>query len=307
MAKTVFITGASGCVGHYVVQRLLEETDLYLYLLLRDAAKLRLALPPHRGELLLGGLDSLENYSALLGQVHYGIHLAACWGGTDAEVYRVNVERLMTLVDLLSPQCDRLLYFSTASLLDQHNQLIPEAATLGTDYIRTKYAALTQLRQHPIYHKTTVAFPTLVFGGSPTQPYSHLSAGLRGVMAYAPLLRFVKAEGSLHFIHGYDIAQMVVPLLLSPPSQELVLGMPRQTVNQLVAEFCQFCRVSLGWQLDLSPWMIDTLIRLFRIQMAPWDYFCLQQRHFTYRAIAPEDLGLSARYPTLSHLLADVV
>ena len=40
MPKKVFITGASGCVGNYLIEMLLAKTDYELYLLVRDRNKL---------------------------------------------------------------------------------------------------------------------------------------------------------------------------------------------------------------------------------------------------------------------------
>ena len=44
MPKKVFITGASGCVGHYLIEELLAKTDYELYLLVRDRRKLQINL-----------------------------------------------------------------------------------------------------------------------------------------------------------------------------------------------------------------------------------------------------------------------
>jgi len=40
--------------------------------------------------------------------------------------------------------------------------------------------------------------------------------------------------------------------------------------------------------------------------MAEWDYFCLQQRHFTYDVVRPETFGLQSRYHQLKDLFAEV-
>ena len=37
----IFITGASGCIGHYLVETLIENTDHELFLMMRNPAKLR--------------------------------------------------------------------------------------------------------------------------------------------------------------------------------------------------------------------------------------------------------------------------
>jgi nucleoside-diphosphate-sugar epimerase len=39
--KKVFITGASGCIGHYLIEHLIQETDWELYLLIRNPEQLK--------------------------------------------------------------------------------------------------------------------------------------------------------------------------------------------------------------------------------------------------------------------------
>lgn len=40
--KRIFITGASGCIGHYITEALIQQTDHELFLLVRNPQKLRL-------------------------------------------------------------------------------------------------------------------------------------------------------------------------------------------------------------------------------------------------------------------------
>jgi hypothetical protein len=51
---------------------------------------------------------------------------------------------------------------------------------------------------------------------------------------------------------------------------------------------------------------VDTVIKLFRIEVAEWDRFCIAQRHFTYDVVSPETFGLVSKYPRLTNLLAEV-
>lgn len=41
-AKKIFITGASGCIGHYLVETLIQQTNHELYLLVRNRDKLKI-------------------------------------------------------------------------------------------------------------------------------------------------------------------------------------------------------------------------------------------------------------------------
>ncbi|MFM7577798.1 MAG: NAD(P)-dependent oxidoreductase, partial [Microcystaceae cyanobacterium] len=38
MSKRLFITGISGCIGHYLADLLIEQTDYELFLLVRNPA-----------------------------------------------------------------------------------------------------------------------------------------------------------------------------------------------------------------------------------------------------------------------------
>jgi nucleoside-diphosphate-sugar epimerase len=317
MPERIFITGASGCVGHYLVESLLEQTDWDLYLLLRNPAKLKVrATEEQRSRLniLAGTMQDMGKYQELLGTINYAVSTAACWGGTE-EVYSTNVDKTLELFSYLDPAvCDRAIYFSTASILDADNQLLPEAETIGPDYIRSKYICLQKLESSPISDRLITVFPTLVFGGDREYPKSHLSAGLAEVAAKVGLLRWLKADASFHFIHGKDIAQIVTHLLTQPISelksktfpQRLVLGMERMTANQAIAETSSFYGKSVGWQLGLNLPLIEVLIKLFNIKVGDWDYFCMQQRHFTYQVTRPESFGLTSQYPRLANLLQEL-
>jgi nucleoside-diphosphate-sugar epimerase len=315
MAKRVFITGASGCVGHYIVESLLHNTDYELFLLLRDRQKLRVDTKVRPGVTAIeGGMQDMAYFKELLPTMNYVISAAAAWGGT-VEVFETNVYRTIELFEALDPQvCERAIYFSTASILDDRNQILKEAETIGTDYIRSKHACLQKLEKTPISDRLITVFPTLVFGGDgKTKPYSHLSSGLKQVASYINLIKCLKADGSFHFVHGADIAQVITylltaeqPLLGDLFPTRLVLGAPRLTVNQAVREACDYLNKKVGWQIDLTPSLVNILIKVFNIKVAAWDMFCIKQRHFTYDVVNPESFGLTSKYPHIANLLAEM-
>jgi len=311
MAQQIFITGGSGCIGHYLVESLLDQTDWHLYLLLRNPQKLKVTYSSDRLTILQGSLHNIQEYRSIVEQMDYLVSTAACWGGEDT--YLINVEKTHALFSYLNPDiCQRAIYFSTASILDEQKNLLPEAGAIGTDYIRSKYLGLKEVESLPISSKLISVFPTIVFGGNGNdKPYSFISAGLHDVLKYMPYIRWLKTEGSFHFIHAFDIAQIVTQLLLqgyhdsgnTPP--RLVMGMPQISVNQAIAEICEFTGHHIWWQVEITPALINLVRWLFRLQMAEWDEFCLKQRHFVYDHIAPDSLGLTAKYPHLADILAD--
>lgn len=310
MPKKVFITGASGCVGHYLIEMLLAKTDYELYLLVRDRRKLQIDLRDRPNvHIIEDSMQNIGQHHDLLRTMEFVVSTAAGWGGEEAFV--VNRDKTIELFSMLDPQvCERAIYFSTASILDSHNQIIPEAGQIGTDYIASKHACLATLEGSSIRDRLISVFPTLVFGGAADKPYSHLSRGLKDILKYVPYVRFFKTNGSLHFIHAIDIAQIVTHLLTAPsvaPSPaRLVLGMQRLTVQDLITQFCEHLNLKVGWQLELTPFLVDTVIKLFRIEVAAWDRFCIAQRDFTYDVVSPETFGLASKYPRIANLLAEV-
>ncbi|HEY9851880.1 MAG TPA: NAD-dependent epimerase/dehydratase family protein [Leptolyngbyaceae cyanobacterium] len=308
--KRIFITGASGCVGHYLVETLIQETDHELFLLVRDPAKLRFDCNARPGiNVIKGDVRNIFRYSKLLKTVNYVIMAATAWGGLQQQVLDINIYKNLQLLNLLDPKvCEHIIYFSTASVLDRHNQILKEATELGTEYIRSKSDFLRQVSRLPIYKRMTILYPTLVVGGDDKHPYSHLSSGLPGVTKWIKLIRFFKADGSFHFIHAQDIARVVKYLVEHPPQEQqtrhFVLANPAMTVNQAVEEACAYLSQKISFQITLKPWLADLLIFLFKIEMSPWDRFCLNYRHFTYQnPVNPATFGLPVYCATLSDVM----
>jgi nucleoside-diphosphate-sugar epimerase len=257
--------------------------------------------------------------------INIAILAATSWGGKP-EVYQVNVDSTLKILKSLNLEtCEQVLYFSTASVLGRDNQPLKEAGEIGTDYIKSKYDCLQQILEKfggtetdtanfPLLQifdqlpPLRVLYPTLVFGGDTNKPVSHLSSGIPEVTKWINLIRWFKAEGSFHFIHGADIATVVEALIHQPKTsktvEHLVLGNEAITLNEAIEEVCDFYQKRRYFQLNLSPWLINFFIVLFRVQMADWDRFCLNYRHFTYQNIInPGRLNQLGYYPRLTDIL----
>jgi nucleoside-diphosphate-sugar epimerase len=308
--KRIFITGASGCIGHYIADALIRETDHELFLLLRDPGKLRFDYQMRPGiKILQGDMRSIAQYSDLLKEMDTAILTATSWGG-EQEAYEINVQKTEELIDLLDPDvCEQIIYFSTASILDQQNQPLAVAGQVqGQDYIRSKYLGFQKLQQSSMFGKMTVLFPTIVFGGNERFPKSPLTAGLGDVMRWVPLARFFKADASFHFIHGRDIAEVVRHFVDAPPapgaSRQFVLGNDRLTVDGLVRELCAYFNQRMYFQVSLTEAWVNFFIKVFRIQIGDWERFALHHRHFTHQNVVnPASFGRESFYPTLSSVL----
>ncbi|MBP0015082.1 MAG: NAD(P)-dependent oxidoreductase [Roseofilum sp. SBFL] len=318
--KRIFITGASGCIGHYIAESLIQKTGHDLFLLVRKPEKLQFDYQARSGITILeGDLREIGQYNDLLSTVDGAILAATAWGG-PREVFDINVVKTIQLIKALDPNvCNQVIYFSTASILGQDNQLLPQAGQLGTDYIRSKYDCYQQLSKLTSAPPISIVFPTLVFGGDENKPYSHLSSGLSEIPKWINLARFFSADGSFHFLHAYDIAQVITHLvdhtLPSDPNESfafahhLVLGNPVLSVDEGIAQICQFLQKKIYFRIPLSVALADTLIGILRligvkIQMGAWDQFCMRYRHFRYQnPVSPETLGLTTYCSTLSDLL----
>ncbi|MEI6380465.1 MAG: NAD(P)-dependent oxidoreductase [Cyanobacteriota bacterium ELA615] len=304
----IFITGASGCIGHYVTEKLIQQSDHELFLLVRNPDRLKFDVHARSGiHLLKGDLDKIEEYAELLATMEVAILLATSWGGEE-ESYQININKTLSLLNSLDPNiCQKVIYFSTASILGQDNQPLQEAGELGTLYVRTKYLCYSRLNELAIAPKITTIFPTLVFGGDGNKPYSHISGGLPDILKLINLIRFFKADGSFHFIHSEDIARVVKFLVDHPQEyggEKVVLGNQPTTVDQAVEQICQALGKKIYFRIPLSFGLANFFIVLFRLKMEPWDRFCLDYRHFTYNPITtPETLGLENYAPKVKDLL----
>lgn len=311
MPRRIFITGGSGCVGHYLAETLIEQTADELFFLLRQPEKLSVAVRRHpRVHVLVGSLPEIGPYEHLLPTMDAAILLATQWGGEGT--FAVNVTGNLRILGALDPQrCQQVIYFSTASLLDRQLRLLPEAKTLGTEYIRSKYACYAALAELPIYPRLTVLFPTLIFGGEPGKPYSHTATALEQLPRWLRWLRWFQVEACFHFIHAQDIAQVVRYLLDHPPNgfRQLVLGNEMVWFNQALQELCDYFSIPLPpWRLNLTPARVELALKLapwLGVQLLPWDRFCARYRYFCYEQVwNPARLGLPSRCRTLTELLA---
>ncbi|NJR69987.1 MAG: NAD(P)-dependent oxidoreductase [Synechococcales cyanobacterium CRU_2_2] len=342
-AKRILITGASGCIGHYFTEQLIQTTDHELFILVRDPAKLQFDSKARPGiELLTADLREISQFDALLKTIQVAILAATSWGGIQ-EAYEINVTQTLALIQALDPSvCEQVLYFSTESILAQNNQLLPEAGELGTDYIRTKYQcfrALEKLNLELNLDKIppiTALFPTFVFGGDANKPYSHLTSGFPEVLRWIGLIRFLTTDASFHFMHGYDIAQVVCHCVDQPevarrfadgvtgdsvtggddaidrgnlpnsarPIAKIILGNAPITLDETIQEVCDYFGKRIYLRFPIKLWLAEFLIRVFRIQVGDWDRFCLRYRHFVHQnPVSPRLLGLVPYAGTLTDIL----
>ncbi|WP_310483913.1 NAD(P)-dependent oxidoreductase [Chamaesiphon sp. VAR_48_metabat_403] len=312
----ILVTGASGCVGHYISETLIQNTDHELFLFVRNPAKLQVDIKARPGiHVVTADMMEIEKQAELLKTINVAVLTAAGWGGQEA--FDINYTKTHILFDLLDPQvCQQVIYFSTESVLDRQDKLLPEAGKIGTDYIMSKYQCLDKLIQaqnapdsaQHIASKVTAVFPSLVFGGDDTKPYSFLSADLTNIAKYAGILQWFSADGSFHFIHGKDIAEVVRHLIAHPKladkfDRRIVLGNQKVNAAAGIKEICAYFGKRSPFQIPLSIDLAKFFIKIFKIQMADWDMFCLNNRHFSHaNPVSPATFGLPGYAPTITDI-----
>ncbi|MDB9460753.1 NAD(P)-dependent oxidoreductase [Dolichospermum circinale CS-1225] len=306
--KRILVTGASGCIGHYISEALIQNTNHELYLLVRNPNKLQVDTTVRPGiTILQGDMQEIGKFSNLLKTIDIAVLTATSWGGEG--IFDINVFKTLELMNLLNPEkCEQVIYFSTASVLNYDNQPLKQAGEIGTDYIRSKYDCLHQIEKLAIFPKITTVFPTLVLGGDDQKPYSHLTSGIPKVTNYINIIRFLQADASFHFIHGRDIATIIQYLIDYPPQpgdpRRFVLGQSSLTVNQAIEQVCAYFNKKIYFRIPLSLGLANLIIVLFRIQMAAWDRFCMNYRHFNYaNAINPNSFNLPNYCATMTDVL----
>ncbi|MHC5725815.1 MAG: NAD-dependent epimerase/dehydratase family protein, partial [Nostoc sp.] len=120
--KRILVTGASGCIGHYLTETLIKETDHELYLLVRNPSKLQVDTKARSGiNVLQGDMQNIRQFADLLSTIDTAVLTATAWGGD--QTFDINVVKTIELLELLDPErCQQVIYFSTASVLDRYNQ-----------------------------------------------------------------------------------------------------------------------------------------------------------------------------------------
>jgi len=317
--EIILITGASGCVGQYIANWLIENSSSELFLWVRDPKKITsINLENPRIKILIGDLRQSNKFKKEISEVNRVIHTATAWGDPK-RAKEVNIDAVKNLLNLLNPSnIKQIIYFSTASVLDRNLKLLPEAFTYGTEYIQTKAQCLRDLESHKLATKIIAVFPTLVFGGrldgKSKFPTSYLTGGLRDALKWIWLARWIKLFSRFHFIHAADIAFICgylatsnykpVQPVTSTKIRKLVLGQPYISIDVVIQTLLKFKGMRKVPQIPLWTWLIELLTMFLPIQITNWDRFSLRQKHFIHEPVtSPETFGGISYAKTLSQVL----
>jgi nucleoside-diphosphate-sugar epimerase len=306
--ERVFVTGATGSVGQYVVDELVSA-GCEVNSLVRPGA--RLTAPAIGPGILVrheGVLESIRAHADAIRGCDVLVHLAAAWDDSP-RAFEINVDRTLDLVGYCDPaRCRRIVVFSTASIIGRNNELLAAAREHGTAYVRSKYEAYCRLDALPLRDRLVMVFPTLVFGGAPGRRESHVTREIRRARRYLWLARVLGAPGAFHFIHARDAAA-VVQHLIGPDVlvRDVVLGQPAVSFDDALEAIC----LVMGWRrrawFRLTPNRVLLACRLLGVRLSPWDRYSIEHPAFTHRVTRPEDVGLSSAYPTLTSVLLEAL
>jgi nucleoside-diphosphate-sugar epimerase len=302
----VFITGITGSVGHYVFDVLAADPRYHLYLLVRNPKKLKRDLSKYSNVTLVSGdLSNVHHQKELLRQMDYAVLIATSWGGFK-EPWRQNVYATCRIMRAFDPQrMKKIIYFSTASILDRHHKPVEAIRTIGTNYIRSKFLMHKILPKQRLADRVVTVFPTWVYGGSPNHPVSHAATGLKTLKKFAWLARWFTFDFHFHFIHCQDIALLVKSLLENKTEKrEYVLGNAPLSVGDFFREAAAHFGYKTWFQIPIPMPLIVALVYLKGSH--PWDKYCVRYRHFVYDVLNCSSVGLPSQHSRVADLFRDI-
>ncbi len=312
--KNLLITGSNGCVGQYLIDWFLKNTRFRLYLLVRAENKLSKAIRKNkRVKLLICDIRECHKFSKEISQINFLIHTATAWGDPK-RAYEVNIKAFEDLLGMLEKnKLEKIIYFSTASILNQETELMRESLTYGTEYIQTKYECFERLKDSSFAEKTFAVFPTLVFGGTLNRrskfPVSYLTGGLIEINKWLWLARFLKLNSKFHFIHANDIAQICGFLIQNYKEnpykgfKKFVLGQNFISVDDAINILLKRNQMKRYFSITLTKKILKILLIILPIKVNPWDSFSIKY-DFNHDPITnPETFNLKSHAKSLRDIL----
>ena len=313
--KNLLITGSNGCVGQYLIDWFLKNTRFRLYLMVRDKNKLPLSIQKNkRIKLLICDIRECNRFSKEISQINFLIHTATAWGDPK-RAYEVNIKAFEELLGMLEKnKLEKIIYFSTASILNEQTELMRESLTYGTEYIQTKYKCFERLKKSTFAEKTFAVFPTLVFGGTLNKrskyPVSYLTSGLKEINKWLWLARFLKLNSKFHFIHANDIAKICGFLIKNHKKdnykgfKKFVLGQNYISIDDAINILLKRNRMNRYFSIPLTKKIMKILLRVLPIQTTPWDSFSIKKYDFNHVPITnPETFNLKSHAKSLQDVL----
>ncbi len=282
--------------------------------MVRDPKKLPVSIKNNkRINLIVCDIRDCKKFKKELREINYLIHTATAWGDPK-RAYEVNVVAFEELLGLFKKNIlEKIIYFSTASILNEETELMRESLIYGTEYIQTKYQCFENLRKSSFAKKTCVVFPTLVFGGTlegnSRYPVSYLTEGLKQAEKWLWIARFLKIDSKFHFIHAKDIAKICGFLIRNIDKKDYglkkyVLGQNFITIDEAILTLLDIYGVRRYFALKINKSIIKFLLKVLPIQTTNWDNFSINKYNFNHKPIAnPETFGLKSYAKSLKDVI----
>jgi len=311
MQDQIFITGATGCIGHYVLDELKQVfPNAHYHLFARRPERFKNNAPDWDNTTVYPfELNEMESVKDVLPNMDYIIHIATVWGYNLDDNIKLNRDKTLEMFNYCDPKkLKKIIYFSTASILTANNELNEVAKTDGIPYVQSKYHAYVAIQESKWADKIITLFPTVVLGGGNGYPISHISSGFKTIRKTMRYLKWLRLKGSFHFLHAKDIAKVTVACLNQTPStRDIVLGNPEVTFNSTIKSICNYLKINTWFQIPLSSSLILVVIAMFRIKVDSWARYCIKHPNFSYNVQSPEHFNLDVSYPKIEMAVGDIL
>ena len=106
METNIFITGATGCIGHYALMELRDTfPTAHLHIQVRDISRFKMDIKDWNNITFYdGGMDDIKRCKDCLKTVDYVVHIATVWG-YDLDVnLRINRDRTLEMFNYCDPE-----------------------------------------------------------------------------------------------------------------------------------------------------------------------------------------------------------
>ena len=101
--KNLLITGANGCVGQYLIDWFLNNSNFSIFLMVRDPNKLSDEIKSNkRIKLLICDIRESKKFHDEIKNINYLVHTATAWGDPK-RAKEVNIDAVKNLLNLLNP------------------------------------------------------------------------------------------------------------------------------------------------------------------------------------------------------------
>jgi nucleoside-diphosphate-sugar epimerase len=210
MSGHVFVTGATGFIGPYVLRRLLAAGEQ-----VRVLARRPEALPPElRGaiDVTVGDVRDRDALARGIAGAHTVLHLAACaraWSRDPEDFTSVNVEAVRTLLQLAARyDVERLVHVSTILTLPPFRRApVNGGSQLPTLYERTKregeglVEAYASAGRHAV-----ILHPTRVYGPGPLTDANGVTKAVDLYLRGRLRVRLADRDVLGNYVHVDDVA-----------------------------------------------------------------------------------------------------